>query len=346
PMAGVSVKLYDVEHNLLDVVLSGSDGRFEFLDLPAATYSVDMHTPLGYVPITDAFSVPVAGGTHDLTLAIDRVESDEIRHIWWWKTYLADLRDDGPRQDPFTVQDINWWCYEIYNHFYRRIDEHRFRIEGVTHAANPDHAMVFEDVVFTMLDDDHSTYEAQVRYALLPNLLNIACGVQDQNAVATQDGATASQVINYCAHLYMDNAPWSTPEQRSALVTAFRALRDLSMGRTLPAGLVPADVPHVMYKNGNTGPTDLPPATAELRENYPNPFNPSTQISFALPVASRVRLTVYNVLGQVVTTLIDQDLPAGDYETTWHAERNASGVYFYRLTTDGTTLTRKMLLLK
>ena len=85
--------------------------------------------------------------------------------------------------------------------------------------------------------------------------------------------------------------------------------------------------------------------------NYPNPFNPSTQISFDLPVQSRVRLEVFNILGRRVVVLVEATLPAGSHEAVWDG-RNAggsavsSGVYLYRLTTEQWTQSRKMLLLK
>ncbi|MBW6515511.1 MAG: T9SS type A sorting domain-containing protein [Candidatus Cloacimonetes bacterium] len=88
-----------------------------------------------------------------------------------------------------------------------------------------------------------------------------------------------------------------------------------------------------------------------LRQNYPNPFNPSTTISFNLPSASRVNLEIYNVKGQLVKTLLDDNRPAGEHSVVWNGTDNnsrsvGSGVYFYRLTTDNDSEMRKMLLVK
>jgi hypothetical protein len=88
------------------------------------------------------------------------------------------------------------------------------------------------------------------------------------------------------------------------------------------------------------------PGKFGLSQNYPNPFNPTTMISFNLPVASRVDLSVYNVLGQKVATLIDGRLDAGLQEVEWNATEFSSGVYFYRIATDTNVETRKMVLLK
>ncbi len=81
-------------------------------------------------------------------------------------------------------------------------------------------------------------------------------------------------------------------------------------------------------------------------KNYPNPFNPMTTIEYSLPTFSRVELTVYNVLGEKVATLVNEAQPSGSYTAVFNASDLPSGAYFYTLTTDASTLTRKMLLIK
>ncbi|UCG61032.1 MAG: T9SS type A sorting domain-containing protein [Candidatus Zixiibacteriota bacterium] len=81
-------------------------------------------------------------------------------------------------------------------------------------------------------------------------------------------------------------------------------------------------------------------------QNYPNPFNPVTGISFGLPKASRVKLEVFNILGQKHTTLVDGVLSAGYHTYVWDGSKAASGVYFYRLTTEEKQITKSMLLVK
>lgn len=80
--------------------------------------------------------------------------------------------------------------------------------------------------------------------------------------------------------------------------------------------------------------------------NFPNPFNPVTTISFSLPVASDATLVVYNVMGQKVATVADGFYEAGQHSIKWDGSAVASGVYFDRLETDAQTETKKMLLLK
>jgi len=88
------------------------------------------------------------------------------------------------------------------------------------------------------------------------------------------------------------------------------------------------------------------PLAFALRQNYPNPFNPSTEISYTIPKASQVVLNVYNVLGQVVATLVNGPMTAGDHAVTFNAANLSSGVYFYRLQAGSLATTQKMLLMK
>ena len=91
---------------------------------------------------------------------------------------------------------------------------------------------------------------------------------------------------------------------------------------------------------------DIIPTNYYLSNNYPNPFNPSTAISWQVPVGSQQTLKIYDVLGNEVTTLINEYKPAGSYEVEWNASGLPSGVYFYQLKSGRFLETRKMLLLK
>ena len=93
------------------------------------------------------------------------------------------------------------------------------------------------------------------------------------------------------------------------------------------------------------------PTSFALEQNYPNPFNPTTEIPLALPVDSYVELSVYNVLGQTVITLVSGEMPAGHHLISWDGTDAdggsvASGVYFYRISADSFKATKKMMLLK
>ncbi|MFD2533239.1 lamin tail domain-containing protein [Gracilimonas halophila] len=91
--------------------------------------------------------------------------------------------------------------------------------------------------------------------------------------------------------------------------------------------------------------TDQPQKMA-LKQNYPNPFNPTTSIYYSIPEAGEVNLTIYNVMGQRVHTLVDGQKSAGEYRVTWNATNMASGIYYYRFNYAGQVITRQMTLIK
>ena len=83
-----------------------------------------------------------------------------------------------------------------------------------------------------------------------------------------------------------------------------------------------------------------------LEQNFPNPFNPSTTISFSIPEQSLVKLEVFNTLGEKVTTLVNENLSKGNYKYSWDATELSSGIYFYRMETATFSQSKKMLLIK
>lgn len=83
-----------------------------------------------------------------------------------------------------------------------------------------------------------------------------------------------------------------------------------------------------------------------LKQNYPNPANPTSYISYSLPASARVKLTLYNSLGQIIKILDDSEKPAGNYKTIFNGCGLSSGIYFYRLTAGNYSATRKLILMK
>ncbi|MFA5831872.1 MAG: S41 family peptidase [Bacteroidota bacterium] len=88
------------------------------------------------------------------------------------------------------------------------------------------------------------------------------------------------------------------------------------------------------------------PTTFILQQNYPNPFNPSTTIRYALPSSAKVKLTIHDVLGREVTTLVNEEQSAGWKEVQWNASNFASGMYLVRMQTGSFVETKKILLMK
>ena len=88
------------------------------------------------------------------------------------------------------------------------------------------------------------------------------------------------------------------------------------------------------------------PADFTLSQNFPNPFNPATQINFALEKPSRIKLLVYDIQGRMISALVNAQYTAGNHSITFNAGNLSSGVYIYTLTANGGTQTKFMTLVK
>ncbi|MBX2821588.1 MAG: T9SS type A sorting domain-containing protein [Rhodothermaceae bacterium] len=135
----------------------------------------------------------------------------------------------------------------------------------------------------------------------------------------------------------------ATPLSR-ADVGAIRATTTGSQGEIVLAGtgLLNTEQPQPL---GDAVLAEVPVQYA-LSQNYPNPFNPITRIEYALPEASPVRLSIFNMLGQEIAVLISEDQPAGVFEVSWDATGLSSGMYMYRLEAGSFVQTRVLTVLK
>jgi beta-galactosidase len=121
-----------------------------------------------------------------------------------------------------------------------------------------------------------------------------------------------------------------------------KLVTNIARNKYLPYFYHGGTVTGIENKYNNT----LLPTRYSLGQNYPNPFNPSTEIQFALPENAEVELSVFNLQGQNVKTLLKKYLTAGSYAVHFEAQELASGIYFYCLKTNHFTDTRKMILMR
>ncbi len=101
-----------------------------------------------------------------------------------------------------------------------------------------------------------------------------------------------------------------------------------------------------VFKEVNGAVASLIPDPYGLHQNYPNPFNPATEISYSLPKAGHVNISVYNIMGQKVAELVNNNLTAGIHSVEWDASAMSSGIYLYRIEAEEFSDTKKMLLIK
>lgn len=144
---------------------------------------------------------------------------------------------------------------------------------------------------------------------------------------------------------FIGSGPFTIPAGGSQSV-AFA----ISAGTSLVDLQAHADSVHVLWKKtvttGVARADQQLPTCFSLSQNYPNPFNPSTTIRYELPKASRVSLKVYDVLGQEVSTLVDEEKPAGTYEVHFSTQNLSSGMYVYRLQVGDYVAAKKLILLR
>ncbi|MFZ1080626.1 MAG: T9SS type A sorting domain-containing protein [Candidatus Kryptoniota bacterium] len=188
---------------------------------------------------------------------------------------------------------------------------------------------------------------------LRQNDIKSAKGLNDNIIQANPNTSLAirANLNNFYIALYKENDPngastilkqvetqanLSTPMELSTAECALKSYVDPTTGQ----------MPNFNMEQSTNGSVASAPAQNGLLGNYPNPFNPSTNISYNLSTSGHVTLKVYDILGREVRGLVDEDELVGYHNVLFDASRLASGVYFYRLTAPGIMVTKKMVVTK
>jgi hypothetical protein len=169
----------------------------------------------------------------------------------------------------------------------------------------------------------------------------------------------AGRVYNYSISTSTDHNSWTTiisqttsvsnqewtVDEFTAVSARYVRVHFIDNNQSTWAGLWEAEI-------WGNGATEVDPSNNnlpyefDLEQNYPNPFNPSTTISFTIPTSSLVTLKVFDILGNEIQNLINEQMPEGNYKIEFNAANLPSGIYFYRLQNESFIRTRKMVLLK
>ena len=214
-------------------------------------------------------------------------------------------------------------------------------------AAATDGTDDFEDWQAILSVKGKAGMEAKATAQLAALVLNIMSLKVGQYEVVTADGQTAGDVMSYVSEL-IEDGDGSNDQLAKDLA------EDVNLQQTIAAGLVnPTQA--ILYKDGSGDVLDEItsgiPKTYALEQNHPNPFNPSTTITFGVPEASEVTLAIYNMRGQLIQTLHSGFIDAGQHNVVWNGNDSrgakvASGVYVYRLESKGFVLSKKLMLMK
>jgi hypothetical protein len=344
PARGVVIDLLDSDGVRLVSTTTDVSGQFSFTTIAGGDHFLDLQLPLGFAPV-GASLVSIPSGVSDFLadFALQDATIGSSNDFWWWKWQLLAIREGTSGPDDLTEADVDELCTLIFDHFCDRTDGFAIAIPGVTCTGTPVRALTFDDVAafwFDVVDDSNA---ARTRKYFLACLFNIASSRLSQRAVVSLDGATASQAVTFFAERYLGGG--------SGESLLWYNLSRIFSGVMIAQGVIPLTTPDVLYKSDAGELVEVLPNTLELSQNYPNPFNPTTTIAYTIPAQSRVQVRIYNVLGQVVKTLVDDETMPGTYQVVWDGTDNAgrpvgSGVYLYRVTANNQAEGKKMLLLK
>ena len=344
PAQGVVIDLLDSDGSQFLSGTTDFSGQYSFTSIPPGDYVLDLQLPLGFGPV-GASSIAIPSGVTDFlaNFALQDLATGSGNDFWWWKFRLSDLRDGAASTHNITRSDIDSYCALIFDHFCDRSDGLGIAIPGVTCTGTPVRALTFDDVAtlwFDVLDNSNS---ARTGKYFLANLFNIASVRISERSLVSLDGATASQAITFFAARFLDGGSEET--------LLWYNLSRMFSGVMIAQGIIPLTTAQILYKSDSDAPVETLPNRLKLSQNYPNPFNPTTTIAYSIPAQSRVLIRVYNVLGQAITTLVDDERAPGSYQVVWDGTDHngrpvGSGIYLYRMSANNQTEGKKMLLLK
>jgi hypothetical protein len=229
----------------------------------------------------------------------------------------------------------------------------RFAQPGITGAAYIFRRnIVWNEIAVLLASDPETDDEFGVS-------VDIAGGVAIVGAGQKGDSSGAAYVYEEIGGVWTEkNKLVSSESQPGDEFGREVAISDLDaiVGALHATGGIPLSGAAFVYRDITTGVEDTPapptiPASSKLNQNYPNPFNPSTSISYDLATGENVELTIHNLIGQPVRTLVQGYQSAGTHSALWDGKNAAGkevagGIYLYRLKAGDQVLTRKMVFLK
>lgn len=345
-LAGVTVDLNHPDGSMYTTVTDAS-GAYSFTGLDATLDSADVAivVPLGYTaqdPDPAQALVPLsADQTVDFTLACLDPQG-EARSMGYWKHQAnVYLNNRGSAQESQTDMETTFPS-AIFNHFYEN-GLNAIRVEGVTYmddGSGNDIPLDLETIHATLSVRGNAGMEAKAKQQYLALLLNLASGKLLTSSVISEDGGTASQALQQMAAAINDGDP-SNDETAKDIGDA------INNAQVVPAGMIDLGLTTIAYSR----PVGRTVARTILLGANPNPFRSGTTIRFSLKEAGKARVSVYDITGRLVRSVLDGWTEAGAHEATWDGtdgvgKRVASGIYYVRMTAGKYAATKRAVLVK
>jgi hypothetical protein len=340
PLYGVTIDVY--EEGTGDLVagdVTDESGGYAIENLEAGHYIVTIVTPLGYTtePVEVPTTIEGVDVTMDFSLTCVEVTA-QPRSMGFWKHQVgvATGGQGNAQVDATTLCD------------YLDIIEAHFNTNAINQVVVYQPPASGEcvdklEVAKTLLNLKGSVAMVdRAKQQLTALLLNVAAQHLGLMHVISEDGATVSQAITYCDGLIDDGIADNDEVAKSISDMINDCI-------TVPEGMIPLTTPEIAYstRSGRTG----VPSASYLSQGCPNPFNPSTVIEFGLATDCHVRLSIYNVGGQEIRTLVDDNRSRGHYSVFWDGTDNSGrpvsgGVYFSKIVAGDYVEVGKLVVLK
>lgn len=289
--------------------------------------------------ITIYISILICLATNEITFAQDFAPLNSFGNTWVWtnndgkifRTTLIDTNsffNNGIYNKIQYIDTLDFFIYARYNNedslFYRYYGNHPYNNGDVPYYKF--NCVVGDTFSFPINQSVRSTKEVVDVYQTLVFDTLLTVKIIDYSAGGLVEGT----------EVWTDELGMLYQDQSEGFSVTFRLLGCVINGK-------------VYGDTSLTVGVDDEPFTAhnfKLYQNYPNPFNPTTTIEYELKEYAFVNLKVYDLLGNEVAILVNEEKYAGKYSTKFDAQRLSSGVYFYKLTIGGNTQVRKMILLR
>lgn len=332
---GLQIELYTETMQLLESVLSDSNGCYSFIVIDWGNYIVSLVEPLSFSANQNDIPVMVQGGVTssvDFNLILIPATNNP-QGLGFWKTNVNN-NISGNGNPQYNSAQLLGFSQLIFDHFYSNPIT-PIIVNSVTYNGNPAHPLTLSEMQYILnINQGGSTMNQRAKQHYLTLLLNVASNRLGLNSVISADNRSASQAINFVNSLIGIN---------DALAKSIS--ETISQGGLVTSGIIPSGTPGTIFGTGDLL-TENNPHSLKLNSPNPNPFNPSTTITFDLPELIKISLIIYNIQGKEVAHLADGWFEAGTHSVDFQAAYLTSGIYFARLTTGNFTQTQKLLLVK
>ena len=336
---GVAVALYDLDEdfNIVSQVATtqsapdGIPGKYEFTGLLPDDYRIGIVTPLGFNADAETkdINVPICGNdkTVNFTLTAGSIVNQARGKGYWKNQFDYYIKLKGHAQE--TLSDLTSYLDLIVAHYVPAYDLFFTATMSIQYWSE-------------ILSYGGPDMRQKAMGELATLLFNFASQKISQLEVVTADGNDVSDVISEASIIVRDiPGPTYTLAEKNVLERAKDMCEYVNNQKTIPAGWVTDH--NILYK---TGASQNQPKQYALYSNYPNPFNPSTVISYAIPADGFVTLKVYDLLGREVASLVNEKKEQGIYSVNFDASSLSTGVYLYKLQVNNFTSVKKMILIK